>query len=126
MFKLTKISCGQLTSEHWDEGHFAQLKRGGCDEAPERREVVFVAMAYFLDDAVFAQTSNDCGDLPCVLVGQMFAQVGVLESTDHELAAQDNGEQLEIVAVEQVEAAVGAVVGANLQVLVPSRCTTSR
>ena len=69
-------------------------------------------MACFLNDTVFAKATNDCGDLSCVFVGQVFAQIGVFESADHEFTAQDNGEQLEVVAVEQVEAAVGAVVGA--------------
>ena len=110
---MTKISCGHLASKHWDEGPFAQFQRDGCNEASKRGEVVFVGMTHLFDDAVFTEAANDGGDLACVFPGQVLAQVGVFESADHKLATKDNGEQLEVVAVEEVEATVGAVVGAN-------------
>lgn len=110
---MTKISCGQLPSKHRDEGHFAQLKGGACNQTAQRCEVVFVTMTRFFDEAMFAQTANNGGDLAGVFTGQMFADVGVFESADHKFAAKDNAEQIEVAAVEHVESAVGAVVGTH-------------
>ena len=103
--------CGEYTAEGRDDEHFAEFERGGGDASSQSGEVVLVAMLDFLDEAMFAQAADEPGNLSGGPVVEMVLKVGVAESGDGELAADDSAEDVEVIAMEKIEAAVGAVVG---------------
>ena len=73
--------------EFRDDHHLAQFK-GKCDDlTAQLGEIVLVASAHLLDQAVDAQALEQAGDLAGVLV-RVLAQVSVSEAANGELTAQ--------------------------------------
>src|SRR5512139_2127345 len=102
----TCLSCGYRLSEQRDDHEFPEFQRGGGHGPTERRKVILVAFPDLLDESVGAQTLQEARELRARVVGQVLAELPRLEAADGELAAEDRAEQVEVGAVEQVEAAV--------------------
>ena len=89
--KTSKLS---IVSDGGDHDHLAQLQSHGSGLAAEVGQVVFVAVAYFLDHAMDSQSFEQASDLRCGFVREVLgAQLLVGETTDEELALQQGAKQ---------------------------------
>ena len=96
--------------EAWDDDQLLELEAGDDHAPPEGREVMFVAVAYALDQAVHAQAFEQARELGVGQVWQMRSQVLAAQPADVELATGKRGEQALIEGAEEIEATVGAPV----------------
>lgn len=91
--------------------HFAELEPNRGDSAPKRGKVIFVIAGDFFDESVLSESSDDVGYLACRLAGKKFADIAVAEAADIEFTPNDGDEDVNILAVKEIEAAIGAIVG---------------
>jgi hypothetical protein len=99
----------EYASQRRNDEHLSEFQGCGGNAAAEFGEVVFVNVADFLDQAVFAQAFEKTRYLVRGAIGHMQTDVFVLESADVELAAQDDVKEVEVVTVKQVESAPTAL-----------------
>ena len=81
-------------SEGWNHYQLAQLQSHSSGLAPEVSQVVFVAVADFLDHAMYTQAFEKASDLTGGFVREvMGAQLLVGETANEELALQQGAKQ---------------------------------
>ena len=95
------LSCLKNSSQSGDDEHLAEFQCESGDLSAEGRQVVLVDLADLLDEAVFSQAFENTRGLVGGVGGKVSAQIVVAESADVELAAADDAEDVEVVAVEQ-------------------------
>ena len=70
-------------------------------------------MSDLFDKAMFTQALNAARDLAAGLAGQNLAEVAVTESVDGEFTTSNGAEQVEIIAVKEIETSISSVVVAS-------------
>ena len=75
-------------SEGWNDNHFAQLESHDCCLATKGCEIVFVASANSLDEAMDAKPFEQTSHLTTVFAVEILAQRLVGEPLDDEFAAE--------------------------------------
>ena len=100
------MSCGHGLSEQGKDHQFPQLQGRGGHGPTQRREVVLVALADLLDEPVGPEPLETAGKLGAGQASEVAPELPGVEAADGELAPEDGAEQVQIRAVEQVEAAV--------------------
>jgi len=107
----TRMSRERRESELWDHNHLSQFQGHGSGFTTEIGEVVFVAFADFLEDAMHAQTFKQTRHLAGGFVGEVLtAQLLIRETADKELALQQGAEQVGVLFREEIEALVTMLV----------------
>lgn len=101
------------TTKSRNDKHFAEPK-GYCGNPPPKSgKVVFIIPGDFFDKPMFAESSDDIGYLTWRLPLKESADSAVTETADIEFSPDDRDEDVEIVAVKEIEAAIGALIGPN-------------
>ena len=90
-------------SQQRDNTHLFEFECHRRNTLSQSRQVVLIAPARLLDQAVFSQAFQKTRDLPLVFAGKIRSQVGVAETANAELAAQKRAKELCVVAVEEIE-----------------------
>ena len=107
----TRKSRYRSESELWDDDHLSQFQGHGSGFTTEIGEVVFVAFADFLDDAMYPQTFEQACDLTGGFVGEISAaQLLIGKTADEELALQQGAEQIGVLFREEIKALVTMLV----------------
>ena len=101
----------KYASERRNDEHLTELEGNSSDAASKCREVILVVSSDLLDETVLSESSQECGYLLGSLGRQPVLKVGVAKTCDVEFASDDSQKEVEVVALEQIETAVGSVVG---------------
>ena len=91
------------TVERGDDKHFPHFQRHGREASAKASQIVFVRSTDLLDEAVRAQALEHPRYLRPVLAGEEGLKRSALKSADREFSATDRSNELEVVAVKQVE-----------------------
>ena len=103
------VSTEDRLVESRNDNELSQLQTGGGDGAAETGEIVFVAASDLLDKMVGAQSFEHSGDLGWRECRKAVTEATRLESGDGEFASGDGLKEIQIGAVEEIEAAVAPV-----------------
>lgn len=99
------------TAKRWNDEHLTELKRYCSDPPSKSSKVILVIAGDFFDEPVFAESSDDCGYLTCRLCLKKFADIAVTEAAYIEFSTNDRDEDIEVVTMKKIEAAIGPLIG---------------
>jgi len=103
-------SSDNHASQRGDDIHLAQLQSCSSHSASQCRQIVFVGIADFLNQAMFSQSLEQSGHLMALFALDGFTQAAIAESADIEFAADNRTEQLKIIIVKKIKPSITAVV----------------
>ena len=103
------MSSGEGLIEGWNDDQLAEFQAGGSDGAAKCGEVVLVAAADLLDEAMEAKSLEHPRELRWRDSLKAGAQGARLESADGELAVSDGLEEIQIGAMKEIEAAIAPI-----------------
>jgi len=98
------------SSQRWDDIHFTQFQSCGSHSASQSRQVVFVGIADFLNQAVLPQPLKKSGHLVALFVFDDVSQGFVTEPTDVTFPPDNRTEQFQVVTVKEIKTTITAVV----------------
>src|SRR3990172_7877143 len=98
----TILSWGSEFGEGRKDDGVAEAQGTGGDGLAEFGEVILVGVADFLDDPVESESFHEAGDLSAALVQQRL-KMPVAKAADGEFPADQRLEEVEVLAVEQIE-----------------------
>jgi hypothetical protein len=101
-------SCTSRPSQGGNDKHFPELQGGGDCSSAELGEIVFVLFADLLDQTMLSEALEHPGGLPGCFPFKASAQVAVLKSADVEFTTDDGQKEVQVIAVEEVEASIAA------------------
>ena len=97
-------------SKGWDDDHLSQLEGHGGDLTSKLSEIIFVASADTLDEAMNPEPFEQTSHLTTVLVAEMLAQALVGEALDDEFAAEQGAKERGVLLSEEMEALVATLI----------------
>jgi hypothetical protein len=105
--KMDKIfgSGNRYSPERRDYKQFSDLQGRHHDSMAEFRQVVFVGFPNLLDQAMGTKAFEHSSDLLACFADEVFLNSAIAQTADIEFAPYHGLEQIQILAVEQVEAA---------------------
>ena len=103
------VSNRSRASQGGQRDRFPESERAGDHALAEASEIVLVRSADFLDQAVQTQAFQQTGDLAAGLA-QCGLQVPVAQAADCELASGEGEEEVQVIAVEQIEPRIASAV----------------
>ena len=104
--------CRQHPSQQRDYGHLAKLQTGGDDAASECRQVILEGACDFLNQPVFAKTSQHSRHLPAA-DRKAVLKIPVAKSRHVGAAIDDHPEKVQVGSGKKAEAAKATVVLAH-------------
>ena len=81
-----------------------QFQSSRNSHSPQCREIILIGTADKFNEAVFAQSSNDSGNLGGIFVEHVSSNVFVLETADSILTTGDGQKDMEVVRMKEIEA----------------------
>ena len=99
-------SSGNDTSQRGDDVHFSKFQSCCCNSATQTSQIVLVCIGDFLDKAMLSQSFQQSGHLMPLFVFDDFAQALITESADVKFSANNDTEQLKVIAVKEVESSI--------------------
>ena len=104
-----KLSC-KYASQRWDDIHFTQFQSCGSNSASQSSQIVFICISNFFNQAMLSQSLKKSGHLMPLFAFDDFSQSLITESADVKFSADNRTEQLEVIAVKEIEASITAVI----------------
>ena len=113
--KMVKIfgSVSQYPSEQRDYEQFSGFQSDRDNSLAEFGQIVFVCSSDFFDKAVQMKPFEHACYLMGGFVGKVFSDSAVAQAADVEFASCNSMEQIQIIAVKKVEAAIAAAIVAD-------------
>jgi len=105
VIKLDRDSCS--FPERGDDEQGCELQSSECCFLSEPGDVVLVSSSDFFNQAMYSESLKDSGDLVPRFLGHDGARRAVLKSTDMKFSTDNAFEQLQILAAEEIKAAIG-------------------
>jgi len=108
---LSRLS--DFSSESRNDEHLSHFEGQHGNAPSQGGEVVLIGLPRLLEDAVFAQSLDHARHLAAGIAGQHSAEVAVTEPVDVEFTTNDAAEQVEVIAMEEIEASISSIVVAS-------------
>ena len=110
--KMVKIfgSVSQYPSERRDYEQFSGFQSGRDNSLAEFGQIVFICSSDFFDKAVHIKPFEHARYLMGGFAGKVFSDSAVAQAADVEFTPCNSMEQIQIIAVKKVEAAIAAAV----------------